>query len=116
MYFFIKKGNRKVLQYHIYRRCSIEYIDNNHKNNLNRIKINRLNKKYIKKEFIETSGILENDINTKYNIEKKEKEYTLLSYENLNMKIIKVPNALIPYWAKENEKLYYKNGKFNREI
>lgn len=70
----------------------------------------------IKKEFIETSGILENDINTKYNIEKKEKEYTLLSYENLNMKIIKVPNALIPYWAKENEKLYYKNGKFNREI
>ena len=34
----------------------------------------------IKKEFIETSGILENDINTKYNIEKKEKEYTLLSY------------------------------------
>lgn len=70
----------------------------------------------IKKEFIETSGILENDINTKYNIEKKEKEYTLLSYENFNRKIIKVPNALIPYWAKENEKLYYKNGKFNREI
>ena len=69
----------------------------------------------IKKEFIETSGILENDINTKYNIEKREKEYTLLSYENLNRKIIKVPNALIPYWAKENEKLYYKNGKFNRE-
>ena len=32
-------------------------------------------------------------------------------YENKN---IKVPIALIPFWSKEGEELYYDDGKFNR--
>lgn len=43
------------------------------------------------------------------------KDYSILSYGN-NINTIKVLNALIPFWAKNEEKLYYKNGIFNRNI
>ena len=30
--------------------------------------------------------------------------------------MIKVPNELIPFWAKNGDNLYYKDGKFNRDL
>ncbi len=44
------------------------------------------------------------------------KDHCILSYGNNEVNTIKVPNALIPFWAKNEEKLYYKNGIFNRNI
>ena len=52
-----------------------------------------------------------NSPDTKYKLESKNEEYCLLSYENKN---IKVSTALIPFWSKEGEELYYDDGKFNR--
>lgn len=53
--------------------------------------------------------------NTIYTIKMRGKDYSILSYGN-NINTIKVLNALIPFWAKNEEKLYYKNGIFNRNI
>ena len=44
----------------IYRGDSINYIDNSQKKEMSRIRINRLNKKYIKRELIESDEILSN--------------------------------------------------------
>lgn len=46
----------------------------------------------------------------------KEKDYSILSYENDGKNTIKVPNALIPFWSKNGDNLYYKDGKFNRDL
>ena len=58
---------------------------------------------------------MEIDANTRYKIEAREKDYSTLSYENGNH-TLKVPNVLIPFWAKNGESLYYKDGQFNREV
>ena len=68
----------------------------------------------IKEEFIRESNILEIDKNTYYNIQSREKDYTILSYENKNT--IKVPNALIPYFINEQTVLCYKGGKFEKVV
>ncbi len=68
----------------------------------------------IKNEFIETSNILKIDSNTTYQIELRKDDYCLLSYQNQEKNTIKVPNELIPFWAKNGDNLYYKNEKFNR--
>lgn len=52
----------------------------------------------------------------KYKIEIRKRDYCILSYGNEEKNIIKVPNELIPFWASKEENLYYKNGKFNRDI
>lgn len=70
--------------------------------------------KEIQDNFIKESNILEIDSNTKYKIESREDNYCLLSYESDGKNTIEVPNELIPFWAKEGENLYYKDGKFNR--
>lgn len=70
--------------------------------------------KEIQDNFIKESNILEIDSNTKYKIESREDNYSVLSYENEGKNTIEVPNELIPFWAKEGENLYYKDGKFNR--
>ena len=70
--------------------------------------------KEIQDNFMKESNILEIDSNTKYRIESREDNYCLLSYESDEKNTIEVPNELIPFWAKEGENLYYKNGKFNR--
>lgn len=69
--------------------------------------------KQIQENFEKESNILENDPDTKYKIEERGNNKTTLNYEN---NTIKVPNELIPFWAKEGDNLYYKNGKFNRDI
>lgn len=65
----------------------------------------------IKEDFINDSNILELDSNTQYKIETRENDYTILSYAD--NKTMKVPNELIPFFAKEQSILYYKDGKFN---
>lgn len=70
--------------------------------------------KEIQDNFIKESNILEIDSNTKYKIESREDNYCVLSYESDGKNTIEVPNELIPFWAKEGENVYYKNGKFNR--
>ncbi len=70
--------------------------------------------KEIQDNFIKESNILEIDSNTKYKIESREDNYCVLSYESDGKNTIEVPNELIPFWAKEGENLYYKDGKFNR--
>ncbi len=72
--------------------------------------------KEIQDKFIKESNILEIEQNTRYKIKTKDKNYCILSYGNNINNTIKVPNELIPFWANSNENLYYKNGKFNRDI
>ena len=71
--------------------------------------------KDIQQRFIEESDILKIDSSTRYKIEKKEQEYTTLIYGE-NEKKIDVPNALLPYFTDEDTVLYYKNGKFEKDI
>ena len=68
----------------------------------------------IKENFEKETNILKIDSNTRFNVQSREKDYTILSYGKDNT--INVPNALIPYFAKENTSLYYKNGKFENAI
>ena len=68
----------------------------------------------IKENFEKETNILKIDSNTRFNVQSREKDYTILSYGNDNT--INVPNALIPYFAKEHTSLYYKNGKFENAV
>ena len=69
----------------------------------------------IKDNFIKESNILEIDPNMEYVLQEKGQEYCILNYGNNEKNTIKVPNELIPFWAKSGEKLYYKDGQFNRK-
>lgn len=71
--------------------------------------------KDIQQRFIEESDILKIDSSTRYKIEKKEQEYTTLIYGE-DEKKIDVPNSLLPYFTDEDTVLYYKNGKFEKDI
>lgn len=68
----------------------------------------------IKNSFFNESNILELDPNTEFEIESRDSDHTVLSYENGARDTIKVPNALIPFWANVGEKLYFKDEKFVR--
>lgn len=70
--------------------------------------------KNIQDNFVKESNILEIDSDTRYKIELSRDNYCLLSYENNDKSTIEVPKELIPFWAKNGDELYYKNGKFNR--
>lgn len=72
--------------------------------------------KNIQDNFVKESNILENDSNTTYKIELCENNYCLLSYDNNGKNTIEVPKQLIPFWTKNGDNLYYKNGKFNRDL
>ena len=65
----------------------------------------------IKENFEKESNILRLDLNTKFNIKIRNKDYTLLTYDE-GKNTIKVPNALVPYFAVEGNTLKYENGKF----
>lgn len=69
----------------------------------------------IKEKFIKESNISEIDSNTKFQIESCKDDYYLLSYQNGMKNTIEVPKALIPFWTKNGDALYYKDGKFERE-
>lgn len=70
----------------------------------------------IKEKFKQESNILENNKDTKYNVSLRKEDYTILNYGKNNENIMKVPNELIPFFTKEGNILYYKNGKFERYI
>lgn len=69
----------------------------------------------IQEEFKDNTNILNIDSNTVYQIERKNNSKSILSYENNEKKRIEVPNELIPFWAKEGEKLIYQDGVFERK-
>lgn len=71
--------------------------------------------KNIQQKFIEESDILQIDPNVRYKIDKKKDDYTTLKYGE-DEKKIDVPNALLPYFTDEDTVLYYKNGKFEKDI
>lgn len=70
----------------------------------------------IKNKFEKESNILNNDSNTKYQIKSRNSDYSVLTYGSSNDLEIKVPDKLLPFWSKENDFLYYRNGKFNRDV
>lgn len=72
--------------------------------------------KKIQNNFVEENDMLEIEPNTRYKFELSEDNYCLLSYENNGKNTIKVPKELIPFWTKNGDNLYYKNGKFNRDF
>ncbi len=72
--------------------------------------------KNIQDNFVKESNILEIDLDTRYKIELYEDNYCLLSYENKGKNTIEVPKELIPFWSKNGDNLYYKDGKFNRDL
>ena len=71
--------------------------------------------KEIQDKFLKESKILENGENTRYKIEERKSNHSILSFGENSENTIEVPNALIPFWANKNDNLYFKNGKFNRE-
>lgn len=70
----------------------------------------------IKDDFIKKSNILEIDSSVIYKIEKSEDDFCILSYGDSEERRIEVPRELIPFWAKNGQNLYYKNGEFNRVL
>lgn len=105
-----KIGNDSVLRYKDGKYLYEEELTQKFFDNLVGIK----EYKEIQDNFMKESNILEIDSNTKYKIESREDNYCLLSYENEEKNTIEVPNELIPFWAREGENLYYKDGKFNK--
>ena len=71
--------------------------------------------KEIQDKFLKKSKILENDENTRYTLEERNSDYSILSFGENDENTIEVPNALIPFWTNSNDSLYFKNGKFNRD-
>lgn len=69
----------------------------------------------IQEDFKDNTNILNINSNTVYQIETKNNSKSILSYENNEKKRIEVPNELIPFWAKEGEKLIYQDGVFERK-
>ena len=105
-------GNDTVLRYQESKYIIEEELTQNFLNNLVGIK----EYQEIQDNFIKESNILENNSDTKYKIEKKEKDYCVLSYGTDEKYTIKVPKELIPFWANSGEILYYENGEFNRVL
>ena len=73
--------------------------------------------KNLQQKFIKSSNILENDANTLYKIKEYQKDYTILSYDTKIEKTLKVPNSLIPFFAKyySDSILVFKDGEFKRK-
>lgn len=72
--------------------------------------------KDIQESFIRESSILELDSDTRYKVKEFEENDTILIYGNDEKNIIKVPNELIPFFTNSETILYYKDGKFEREV
>ena len=70
--------------------------------------------KEIQDKFINESNILELDPDTRFTVDTKQEDYTILSYEN--NKQIEVPNALLPFFMDCDTILYYKDGKFEKDV
>lgn len=107
-----KIGTDSVLRYKDGNYIYEEEITNDFYNSLIDVK----EYKHIQDTFVKESNIIEIDSDTTYKIELCEDDYCLLSYENKGKNTIQVPKELIPFWAKDGDILYYKDGKFNRDL
>ena len=67
----------------------------------------------IKKQFSKDMNIEQNTI---FELKEKNDEYSILKYGENQEKMIKVPNALIPFWTRVGEKLNYNDGEFSRQM
>ena len=67
----------------------------------------------IQENFIKESNINEIDSDTRFKIISRENDYTILEYNNNK---IQAPNALIPFFADNTSILYYKDGKFEKDV
>ena len=105
-----KIGNDYILRYKDGKYIIEEELTDNFMNSM--VGIQEYRK--IKEEFEKESNILEIDSNTKFNVDLRNSDYTILSYGK-EKNTIEVPNALIPYFAVEGNVLKYDNGKFIRE-
>lgn len=105
-----KIGNDSVLRYKDENYIYEEELTQKFLDNLVDIK----EYKKIQENFAKESNIQELAQTTNYEIESRSDNYSLLSYTDEEKHTIKVPNELIPFWSKEGDSLYYKNGKFNR--
>lgn len=70
----------------------------------------------IQDDFIKKSNISELDSDTRFNVISREKDYTVLGYEDTRKNQIEVPNALLPYFMDNDTILYYKNGRFEKDV
>ena len=107
-----KIGNDSVLRYKDENYIYEEELTQKFLDNLVDIK----EYKKIQENFAKESNIQELAQTTNYEIESRSDNYSLLSYTDKEKHTIKVPNELIPFWSKEGDGLYYKNGKFNRKF
>lgn len=107
-----KIGNDSVLRYKDENYIYEEELTQKFLDNLVDIK----EYKKIQENFAKESNIQELAQTTNYEIESRSDNYSLLSYTDEEKHTIKVPNELIPFWSKQGDKLYYKNGKFNRKF
>lgn len=105
-----KIGNDYILRYKDGKYIIEEELTDNFMNSM--VGIQEYRK--IKEEFEKESNILEIDSNTKFNVDLRNSDNTILSYGK-EKNTIEVPNALIPYFAVEGNVLKYDNGKFIRE-
>lgn len=105
-----KIGNDSVLRYKQGKYIYEEQLTQKFLDNLVDIK----EYKKIQENFAKESNIQELAQTTNYKIESRSDNYSLLSYEGEERHTIKVPNELIPFWSKQGDNLYYKNGKFGR--
>ena len=105
-----KIGNDYILRYKDGKYFIEEELTDNFMNSM--VGIQEYRK--IKEEFEKESNILEIDSNTKFNVDLRNSDNTILSYGK-EKNTIEVPNALIPYFAVEGNVLKYDNGKFIRE-
>lgn len=70
----------------------------------------------IQNDFIKKSNIAEIDSDTRFNVISRKKDYAVLGYEDTRKNQIEVPNALLPYFMDNDTILYYKNGRFEKEV
>ena len=104
-----KIGNDYILRYKDGKYVVEEELTEDFMNSMVGIKEYRK----IQENFEKESNILELSSNTKFNVESRNNNYTVLTYgEEKNN--IEVPNVLVPYFTTKGNILIYKSGKFKR--
>ena len=107
-----KIGNDSVLRYKDGKYIFEESITNQFLDSL----VDIAKYQEIKDKFVNESNILEIDSNTRYKLQSKKQDSCILTYGQDEKNNIQVPKELIPFWTSIGENLYYKNGKFNRDL
>lgn len=104
-----KIGNDYILRYKDGKYVVEEELTEDFMNSMVGIKEYRR----IQEDFEKESNILELDLNTKFNVESRDNNYTVLTYGD-RKSVIEVPNVLVPFFTIEGNVLIYESGKFKR--